>query len=52
MVTQVMSDGVENVTAAEVKLYAHYGDETMTKPHERKSCNGLEKSWESYLAMT
>ena len=31
MVTQVMSDGVENVTAAEVKLYAHYGDETMTE---------------------
>lgn len=30
MVTQVMSDGVENVTAAEVKLYAHYGDEPMT----------------------
>lgn len=30
MVTQVMSDGVENVTAAEVKFYAHYGDEPMT----------------------
>ena len=29
MVTQVMSDGVENVTAAEVKLYAAYGDENM-----------------------
>lgn len=30
MVTQVMSDGVENVTAAEVKFYAHYGDAPMT----------------------
>ena len=36
MVTQVMSDGVENVTAAEVKLYAHYGDETMTEAAREK----------------
>ena len=36
MVTQVMSDGVENVTAAEVKLYAHYGDETMTEATREK----------------
>ena len=36
MVTQVMSDGVENVTAAEVKLYAHYGDETMTEAARQK----------------
>ena len=33
MVTQVMSDGVENVTVAEVKLYAHYGDETVSYTH-------------------
>ena len=43
MVTQVMSDGVENVTAAEVKLYAHYGDETMTEAAREKSCNGWRK---------
>ena len=36
MVTQVMSDGVENVTAAEVKLYANYGDETMTEAAREK----------------
>lgn len=36
MVTQVMSDGEENVTAAEVKLYAHYGDETMTEAAREK----------------
>ncbi len=29
MVTQVMSEGVENVTAAEVKLYADYGEDKM-----------------------
>lgn len=29
MVAQVMSDGIENVTAAEVKLYAAYGEESM-----------------------
>ena len=36
MVTQVMSNGVENVTAAEVKLYAHYGDEKMTEAAREK----------------
>ena len=45
MVTQVMSDGVENVTVAEVKLYAHYGDETMTEAaREKNPATGWRKA--------
>lgn len=36
MVAQVMSDGVENVTAAEVKLYAYYGEDAMSAAAREK----------------
>lgn len=36
MVAMVMSDGIENVTAAEVKLYAHYGDEVTSEKAREK----------------
>lgn len=36
MVAQVMSDGVENVTSAEVKLYAHYADANLTEPAKER----------------
>ena len=36
LVAQVMSDGVENVTSAEVKLYAHYADANLTEPAKER----------------